>query len=124
TLDYANGSGLVTALRRLHSIDITARGARSAFYELHYVMRPYTGRSFLNEIRRYGTDASPDQFGKLTNAATILALPPTSFEPEAAGADPWSVRDLSNSQWGLPQEGGPLPPVMNGVAIPADSTHN
>lgn len=113
---YGNGHGLVVGNERLRAVGVTMDSARVRVYQLSYLKHHVTAASFLHEVREYGTDAQLDAAGNITNATSITALPPTTFDPEVGSSDPWVMSDTP-VDGGLPQDGGSPLPVVDGVTF-------
>jgi RHS repeat-associated protein len=114
-VNYGNGYGLVVGNERLRAVDVTMDSSRVRVYQLSYIKHQVTARSFLHEVREYGTDAQLDAAGTITNAGSIMSSP-TTFDAEPGSSDPWDMFDKTVGG-GLPQDGGSPLTVVNGVAF-------
>jgi hypothetical protein len=128
-LTYAIGGDLVTIRYRLKAIDVQIGNSRIRAYALKYSESSGTNRSLLESIQQFGTDAIIDndailcanvasgcQYGAVTGGTALPA-----FQLQAQNdnkVEAWRSHDRSDPTWGLPQDGGPLPGVFNGVAYP------
>jgi RHS repeat-associated protein len=121
-ISEATGRDLEQIRYRLKTIDITVGGTRARTYALTYTSLKNTARSFLTEVRQFGTDAQLDPSGEIANISSISSLPPFSFElPPDVLPSQWGQIDNSDAAWGIPTFNDPLPPIFNGVGFLAPS---
>ena len=75
-----------TIRHRLKSIDVLVGGARARAYLLEYTTSGGTGRSLLNRVQMFGSDASVDPATGVVTGPSVL--PPTTFGWPAAVRGP------------------------------------
>jgi RHS repeat-associated protein len=95
-VSFANGLYVGSTRYRLKTIDVTVGGQRARAYKLEYSYGPSTGRSRLQKVTRYGTDALLDASGTVTGGT---ALPSQSFT-YSSGAGGYPVQNW-NANVGL-----------------------
>jgi RHS repeat-associated protein len=82
-VSFANGVTVGVSRYRLKTIDVTVGGQRARAYKLEYSYGPNTGRSRLQKVTRYGSDAQLDSAGTVVGGT---ALPAHTFTYDAGGA--------------------------------------
>ncbi|WPB78997.1 FG-GAP-like repeat-containing protein [Archangium violaceum] len=90
-ITYATGaSTLATAHYRLKTVDVTTSGSRVRTYQLTYSVSTSSGRSLLQSVRQFGSDATLDGAGTVTGGS---ALPAKTFEYQT------SPGGLTSTEW-------------------------
>ncbi|MFY0565417.1 FG-GAP-like repeat-containing protein [Archangium lansingense] len=88
---YGTGSNILGATwYRLKTVDVTTSGRRVRAYQLTYTTSSSSGRSLLQSVRQYGSDATLDAAGTVTGGSS---MPATALEYQT------SPGGLASSAW-------------------------
>jgi RHS repeat-associated protein len=129
---FATGAGMGQTSYRIKTIDVKVSGSRARAYKLGYTYSSTTGRSLLTSVQQFGSDASIDSSGTITNEANATKLPAVTYGYQGGSTgfgtpQNWNTRNLfGNDVAGRPRYSqGQLSELidMNGDGLPDYVSH-